>query len=58
MSKRDINPDAGQDHSAAIEELRALIAAGLDGLERGDFTEVSDEELDALMELLMDGLAS
>ena len=53
MSKRDINPDAGRDHSTAIEELRALVAAGLDALERGDFTEVDDEELDAFLDSLV-----
>ena len=53
MSERDINPDAGQDHSTAIETLRALIAAGLDALERGDFTEVDDADLDAFLDSLV-----
>jgi len=53
MTKRDINPDAGQDHSTAIEELRALIAAGLDALERGEFTEVDDAGLDAFLDSLV-----
>ena len=53
MSKRDINPDAGQDHSTAIEALRALIAVGLDALERGDFTEVDDADLDAFLDSLV-----
>jgi len=58
MSKRDINPDAGQDYSADMETLRMQIAAGMEAIERGDFTDVSDEDLDALMELLLDSLAS
>ena len=53
MTKRDINPDAGQDHSTAIGELRALVAAGLDALERGEFTEVDDADLDAFLESLV-----
>ena len=53
MTKRDINPDAGQDHSTAIGELRALVAAGLDALERGEFTEVDDADLDAFLEGLV-----
>ena len=53
MTKRDINPDAGQDHSTSIEELRALIAAGLDALERGEFTEVDDADLDAFLDSLV-----
>ena len=58
MRKRDINPDAGQDYSADMETLRMQIAAGMEAIERGDFTDVSDEDLDALMELLLDSLAS
>lgn len=58
MTKPDINPDSGQDHSADAETLRMQIAAGMEAIERGDFTDVSDEDLDALMELLMDSLAS
>ena len=53
MTKRDINPDAGRDPSAAIETLRALIAAGLDALERGEFTEVDDADLDAFLDSLV-----
>ena len=53
MTKRDINPDAWQEHSAAIEELRAQIAVGLDALERGDFTEVDDADLDAFLDSLV-----
>jgi hypothetical protein len=58
MTKPDINPDSGQDPSADAETLRMQIAAGMEAIERGDFTDVSDEDLDALMELLMDSLAS
>lgn len=53
MTKRDINLDAGQDHPTSIEELRALIAAGLDALERGEFTEVDDADLDAFLDSLV-----
>ena len=53
MTKRDIDPDGGQDHSTSIEELRAQIAAGLDALERGDFTEVGDADLDAFLDSLV-----
>ena len=53
MTKRDINPDAGQDHSTAIGELRALITAGMDALERGEFTEVDDADLDAFLDSLV-----
>ena len=58
MTKRDINPDAGRDHPADMETLRMHIAAGMDAIERGDFIDVSDEDLDALMELLLDSLGS
>ena len=58
MTKPDINPDSGQDPSADAETLRMQIAAGMEAIERGDFTDVSDEDLDALMELLLDSLAS
>ena len=55
MTKRDIDPDGGQDDaSVKLEALRALIAAGVAAIERGDFTEVDDADLDAFLDSLVE----
>jgi len=38
-----------------LEMLRLAIQAGVDALERGDYTEVSDEDLDAYLDSLAEG---
>ena len=38
-----------------LERLRLAIQAGVDALDRGEYTEVSDEDLDAYLDSLAEG---
>jgi hypothetical protein len=38
-----------------LERLRLAIQAGVDALERGEYTEVADEDLDAYLDSLTEG---
>ncbi len=44
-----------QEDALKLKALRAHIKAGLDDLERGDFVEVDDAELEGFLEGLTDG---
>ena len=41
-----------------LERLRLAIQAGVDALERGEYTEVSDEGLDAYLDSLAEGASA
>ena len=41
-----------------LERLRLAVKIGVDALERGEYTEVSDEELDDYLDSLVEGAAA
>jgi hypothetical protein len=55
MQTRSANLTARQrrEDSLKLKKLRALIKAGVDALDRGDFIEVADADLDDLFRQLM-----